>query len=92
MDDNNVADDWQNLVDKFGLNKQGAKPWDALVLEKNYAGASHGEKCIIAFLLNVWDPGGNWSCGKFDAIDALAVWGEAERDAFLLWAIKPWWP
>lgn len=90
--DDDAAAKWQDPVNQFGIKKSGANPWDAKTLEVNFDGASHGEKCVISFLLNVWDPGGDWSCGKFDVIDAMGIWNEKERDAFLIWAIKPWWP
>ena len=47
----NDKDNFQNLVDQFGLNKSGANPFNAELLDGNYAGASHGEKVTIAFLL-----------------------------------------
>ena len=87
-----VEDRFQNLVDRFGLKKSGAKPFDAELLDANYAGASHGEKVSIAFLLNVWNPGHEWKSGKFDVMDALSVWESSQRNAFCDWAMNPWWP
>jgi len=66
-------DRWQQFVESFGLQKPGISPWDASLLDYQYTGASHGEKCIIAFLLNVWNSDYEWSCGKFDAVDAMSV-------------------
>lgn len=83
---------WQSFVDQFCLRKPGADPWDALKLDKSYQGASHGEKCTISFLLNVWSPGDDWSCGKFDLMDAIGVWDEDQLAAFRIWVNKPWWP
>jgi hypothetical protein len=83
---------WQTLVDLFGLAKQGTRPWDADTLAENFKGASHGEMCTIRFLLNVWDPGRNWSCGKFDVIEACRTWDHTQREAFLSWANDPWFP
>ena len=51
-----------------------------------FALRSHGEKVSISFLLNVWNP------GKFDVMDALAVWESLQRNAFCDWAMNPWWP
>lgn len=83
---------FQDLVNRFGLKKSGASPFDANLLDANYAGASHGEKVSIAFLLNVWNPGHEWKAGKFDVMDALCVWDDAQRRAFCDWAKEPWWP
>lgn len=33
-----------------------------------------------------------WSCGLFDAVDALGTWDREHREAFLTWAKEPWWP
>lgn len=91
MDDVTLAR-WQRVVDRFGLTKAGAKPWDAKLLESSCHGASHGERLTIAFLLNVWDPSGEWSCGKFDCIDALRTWDDASIEAFRAWVKDPMWP
>ena len=50
-----TEEEFQRFVNRFGLKKSGAKPFDAELLDANYAGASHGEKVSIAFLLNVWN-------------------------------------
>jgi len=91
MDDLTKAK-WQSLVDQFNLRKPGADPWDALLLQKQFNGASHGEKCTISFLLNVWSPNDPWECGTFDLIDAYATWDDDHRTAFLSWDNRPWWP
>ncbi len=83
---------WQNLVCTFKLNKPGVHPWDAHLLAANFAGASHGEKCTLSFLLHVWNPDEQWACGPFDIIDALRVWNDRQREAFIIWATDPWWP
>lgn len=80
------------LVSAFGLRKPGADPWDADLLCAQFRGASHGERLAIQFLLNVWDPGKKWSCGKFDVFEALATWDDHNREAFLSWANDPFWP
>ena len=87
-----TQDRFQRLVDQFALDKAGAEPFDAELLDANYAGASHGEKVSIAFILNVWDPGREWKAGKFDLIDALRIWDDSKRAAFCDWAREPWWP
>ena len=91
MDDATLSR-WQELVDRFELAKTGANPWDAKKLEASVHGASHGEKCSIQFLLNVWSPRDEWECGEFDFIDAIGTWDQNRREAFLTWAREPWWP
>ena len=83
---------FQALVDGFALDKAGARPFDADLLDASYAGASHGEKVSICFLLNVWNPGHEWNSGKFDLIDALGIWDAQKRAVFCEWAKAPWWP
>ena len=83
---------WQAFVDEFSLNKTGANPWDAGLLDANSAGASHGERLTISFLLNVWDGTTEWKVGKFDCIEAIATWSQEQRAAFADWARNPWWP
>lgn len=83
---------WQTLVNLFGVKKPGIAPWNAELIAKNVAGANHAERCAIQFMLNVWDPNGNWDCGQFNVIEAFRVWDEEYREAFLRWADDPWWP
>ena len=91
MDDDNLAR-WQAVVDGFELDKAGANPFDADLLDANFAGSSHGEKVSIAFLLNVWNPGHEWKAGTFDVLDALGIWDGSKRAAFCTWAKDPWGP
>jgi hypothetical protein len=67
-------------------------PWDAVWLDRWACSASHGERASAQFILAVWDPAQEWRCGRFDAMDALRVWDEGHRAAFLAWAKEPWWP
>ena len=75
----------------------GITPFDAKALDAWASGPrSHGEVCTAQFLLAVW---GNttlkecpWTCGPFDVMEALGVWDDAQRAAFLAWAQDPWWP
>ena len=75
----------------------GVEPFDPLKLDAWAAGpCSHGERCTAQFVLNVWTHSSvtdeMWSCGPFDVLEALAVWDEPQRAAFLAWARDPWWP
>ena len=59
MDDVTAAR-WRKLVESYGISKPGASPWDAALLDDNFSGASHGEKCTIKFLLNLWNADYDW--------------------------------
>lgn len=67
--------------------------WDANKLDRWAAETpiSHGELVTARFLLAVWNPDGQWRVGRFDLMDALGVWDEQHRTAFLAWATDPWW-
>ena len=82
---------WQRLVDKFALQKSGANPWDANQLAASLPGCSNAERQTILFLLNVWDPGGEWP-DKFDFIEAFRSWDDKNIRAFMGWANDPLWP
>jgi hypothetical protein len=53
----------------------------------------HGAKCAGQFVLGVWNPSTRWKGGgRFDLHEALTIWDEDHRTAFLAWARAPWWP
>lgn len=52
---------------------------------------SHGEKCTAQFVLAVWNPDEGWKSGKFNLMEALRAWDDANHKAFLVWAADPWW-
>jgi hypothetical protein len=84
---------WEGLVAAFDMDYlEGMNPWNADKLEKAFAAKSHGEKCVIQFLLNLWDYREEWDCGRFDLFEAYGIWDEIRRKAFLLWANVPFWP
>ena len=65
--------------------------WDALALDAWAAGgASSGEKHSARFALGVWNPYEEWGCGKFDIFAAIDIWNHDDREAFLKWAMDPW--
>jgi len=71
----------------------GVDPWDPQALDRWAVGpASHGERVAASFLLAVWDSSTDWTCGRFDLMEALNVWPESHRVPFLQWACDPWWP
>lgn len=72
----------------------GTELWDAPEFDRWAADTplSHGEVETARFVLAVWDPAGTWRCGRFDLMEALRVWDETHRQAFLAWAGDPWWP
>ena len=51
------------------------------------SGAHHAARFILA----VWNNDAEGTCDRFDVIEALAIWDEEHRAAFLAWAKNPWW-
>jgi hypothetical protein len=72
----------------------GVRPWSADELDAWARSdvSGHGALCAARFMLAVWNPDGAWSCGRFDLMEALAVWDVDHRLAFLSWVGRPWWP
>ena len=66
------------------------KPWDADLLDHWARTASHGERATALFLLTVWNRYDPWESGKWDAVDALLIWDDLHRKAFVKWAAAPW--
>jgi hypothetical protein len=67
--------------------------FDADRLAEELGVLSHGERHAALFLLNVWNPGyARENAWHFDAVEALAVWDEPHRRAFLAWAAHPLFP
>lgn len=86
-------DRWKGLIAAFDMDYlEGLNPWNAEKVEKAFAGRSHGEKCVIQFLLNLWDNKMDWECGAFDLFEAYCTWDTDRRKAFLVWANDPFWP
>jgi hypothetical protein len=84
---------WEALVSAFEMDYiDGMAPWNASKLDKAFAAKTHGEKCVIRFLLNLWDRQEKWECGRFDLFEALRIWDADRRKVFLTWAIDPFWP
>lgn len=75
-------------------NAPGVDPFLATEVDRWAAETplSHGEQVTVHFLLAVWDPNHSWTCGAFNLMEALRVWDQAHREAFLDWAADPWWP
>jgi len=92
--DASAMDPWKALVEAFEMAYlPGMDPWEPVKLvEEAFPGASHGEKCTIRFLVNLWNAADEWSCGTFDLFDAYGIWDETRRKAFLSWANDPFWP
>lgn len=71
----------------------GVDPFDAAFLARSCRGWSHGEVCVVQFLVTLYDPGAeDWPCGRFDVMEALAVWDTPNREVFTAWVEAPWWP
>lgn len=77
------------LAESFGLELPGTDPWSAVRLANSLGVLSSGERRTALFLLAVWDRQ-TWS-KKFDALEALAIWDDIRRAAFIQWAKNPWW-
>ena len=76
----------------LGKNAPGIDPWIPHELNRWAVGpASSGERHAARFVLAVWDNAADWECGRFDIVEALTVWDEPHRAAFLAWAGDPWW-
>ena len=69
-------------------------PFDALVLNKwaRSGAPGHGGLCAARFVLSVWDPRQKWTSGRFDMHEALSIWDDEHRKAFMTWVQNPWWP
>lgn len=61
--------------------------WDAQRVSEWLETAAWGERRVYRFLLSVWDKSEN----SFDLHDALSVWDDEHRAAFIAWAKDPWW-
>ena len=70
----------------------GIHVWHANTLDRwaSETPLSLGELVTARFLLAVWDPYHPWACGRFDVMEAIRVWDEPHRAAFLAWARDPW--
>lgn len=83
-----LALSFPTLRDAYG----GVLPWKAADLDRFACEpVSDGARHAARFVLAVWDNAGGWGCGRFDVIEAMAVWDPDHRAAFLAWASDPWW-
>ncbi|QEH39319.1 hypothetical protein OJF2_79340 (plasmid) [Aquisphaera giovannonii] len=95
MNDEEISREMAALARTFPSMKYalGVEPWNALQLETWAKGPhSHGQVVTARFLLAVWDPHRAWELERFELMEALRVWDDAHRGAFLAWASEPWWP
>ncbi len=53
--------------------------------------AGKGGKSAAAFILAVWH-NREWEVGRFDLLEAMAVWDEGNRRAFAAWVERPFRP
>ncbi len=83
-----LARSFPTLRDAYG----GVKPWDAAQLDRfAFEPVADGARHAARFVLAVWNNDTQWQCGRFDVIEAMAVWDADHREAFLEWAKNPWW-
>ena len=84
-----------SLAEAMDIDGMLAKGWDPGALDA-WAGSDPGVTAAAQhaarFVLSVWNPTTTWSCGRFGVHAALSVWDLEHREAFLLWAARPWWP
>ncbi len=64
---------------------QGVMPWDPNQLDIWAAQFGREKQAVHAarFILERWNPGFAWECGKFDPKVALESWDKTHRRAFL---------
>ena len=64
---------------------RGVMPWDPNQLDIWAAEFGREEQAVHAarFILERWNPGFAWECGKFDPKIALDHWDKAHRRVFL---------
>lgn len=86
---------------KTGMKRDqiGIEPFAPDVLYYAHGGMSSGEKQTVFFLLSVWNP--EWAADNadvaatdpiFNVHEALGIWDQEHRMAFVKWAKDPWWP
>ena len=72
--------------------KPGVRPWQADRLDGWAAeNATGAEQAAARFVLRVWNSRIPWLSGRFDLLEALGHWDEADRAAYARWAADPWW-
>jgi hypothetical protein len=103
QNDSKVHDEMTALLKTMPLLQGKLAYWpdgidaDGLVVLA-YRGASHGEKCVIEFMLSVWDPGADWSKSGFrnfhlaEAVPVLGGGSSPEVQAIIRWMEKPFFP
>lgn len=95
-EDNAMNEQIESLAESFPTlqGRPGTQPWDAEELDAWAVGPApgHGARSAARFVLTVWNEAGEWQCGRFELMEALACWDSAHRAAFLEWAREPWWP
>lgn len=89
-----VAGRMLDLVESFPSLRGLLQRWEAKRFEAWAAGPapSSGAREAARFVLEVWNPGVEWECGRFDWHRALALWDEGHRAAFLAWLQDPFYP
>jgi hypothetical protein len=72
----------------------GVFPWEAEHFERwlRSGAPGHGAKYAGQFVLSVWNPYTEWKSGRFDLHEALGIWDNPHRAAFVAWVRSPWWP
>lgn len=79
-----LAESFPALRGKIGTR------WDSRQLEDWAGVCSSGELHAVKFVLHVWNFLHPWACGPFEVTEAMGVWDDGNRAAFLAWAVFPW--
>jgi hypothetical protein len=78
----------------------GTDPWDALQLIAwcNTGAPMSGSGWAARFLLSVWNPSTNWNeeglpgAGRFELMEAWAIFDDPHRAGVMQWLDAPFWP
>lgn len=66
------------------------------VVRDAYESASSGERCLIEFLLSVWDPYTDWAkrgYANFHLVEAMGILSSGRNvNALIAWIQRPWRP
>jgi hypothetical protein len=70
----------------------GVSPWDPLALNDWAVGPvpSSGGRYAAQFVLSVFNPYPERTCGRFDLVRAVNAWDDYHVAALRAWLVNPW--
>lgn len=81
------------IANRFPTLRVTPDAWDVDGFMQRLGVASTGERHAMLFVANVWNQSYALDEGwQFDAVEALALWDDHHRAAFIAWANDPRWP